>query len=763
MFAITGKGYAYVFSAVAPSGQTLYYNYAFNEEQAVCVTAPSWNDWDGYTAPQGLLVIPPTVEYNGVVYTVVEIDRWAFHLCTGLTSVVIPNTVKYLYSQCFHNCTNLSSVSIGSSVELIDMGCFGNTAWYNYQPDGVVYLDGWCMGIKGDYTFEDGILEIQEGTRGIACYSFPDRDDLYTVIIPNSVEVICSQAFYQNESLSSVIMGDSVKKIQNYAFYLCSGLSSITLPGTLEYIGDMAFADCEALNAVYFTGDIAQWCNITFDDNPLINAHNLYINGELLENLVIPETVTEIKGNVFAEASCLTSLTIPNSVTSIEPMAFSGCSGLETIVVESGNPTYDSRNNSNAIIETATNTLHTGCKNTVIPNSVTTIGFGSFMGQTGLTFLKIPTSVTNIESEAFWACDHLNTITVLSINPPTLYSSLPSENPGFTIYVPNGSLEAYKQANVWRDYKDYMQPISTVNLYGYGQSYGNWCFISSPLVGNTSPLVVEELLDLENAYHDLYRFDQSFAGQEWQNYKASAFPLVNGQGYLYANKKDVDLIFKGTFNEDEAKTVSLTYVTGKPFAGWNLVGNPFPVNAYANRSYYVMNAAGTGLDPVPVSSSIAIPPCTGLMVKANAAGETVTFTKSSSKNQDSDQGMLTITVSQDRDNTVTHLDKAIVSFNEGDKLEKTNLRSGQTSLSIASGTEEYAIYTMRQKGEIQLHFTVENDGSYTLHFDVNTLALDDLHLIDTVTGEDIDLLQQPNYRFFAKTTDDKERFRLTCK
>ena len=165
--------------------------------------------------------------------------------------------------------------------------------------------------------------------------------------------------------------------------------------------------------------------------------------------------------------------------------------------------------------------------------------------------------------------------------------------------------------------------------------------------------------------YDLYRFDQS-ENAEWQNYKANSFNLVNGQGYLYANAEEVNLIFKGEFNEEETKEVGLAYDANAALPGWNLVGNPFPVSAYANRSYYVMNEDGTAIEPVAVSMETVIPVCTGVMVKADNTGETVTFSKTAPSGQNN-QGVLHIAVAQTNTRGNVVEDKAIVSFNAGDR------------------------------------------------------------------------------------------------
>ena len=130
-----------------------------------------------------------------------------------------------------------------------------------------------------------------------------------------------------------------------------------------------------------------------------------------LTSVIIPTSVTTIENFAFSGCTGLTSMTIPNSVTSIGTDVFNGCVGLASIMVDSGNLKYDSRENCNAIIETATNTLKFGCKATTIPNSVTSIGDNAFSGCTGLTSIDIPNSVTSIGG-AFYGCTGLTSVTI---------------------------------------------------------------------------------------------------------------------------------------------------------------------------------------------------------------------------------------------------------------------------------------------------------------------------------------------------------------
>ena len=155
-----------------------------------------------------------------------------------------------------------------------------------------------------------------------------------------------------------------MKSIANQAVYQNATITSVTIPDSVTSIGESAFEDCW-LTSVYIT-DIGAWCNILFNGdfaNPLYYAHNLYLNNELVTELVIPSTVTKIKDYAFYGCSSLTSGVIPNSVTSIGQKAFDGCSSLTSVV---------------------------------IPDSVTSIGKWAFSGCSSLTSIVIPDSVTRI-------------------------------------------------------------------------------------------------------------------------------------------------------------------------------------------------------------------------------------------------------------------------------------------------------------------------------------------------------------------------------
>ena len=220
-------------------------------------------------------------------------------------------------------------------------------------------------------------------------YNYYDPWGNYTkpteyIILPNQIEY---------ESLIY-----SVKSIGERTFYECSGLTgNLNIPNSVTSIGNSAFLNCYLLSTITIPNSVTSIGSFAFS-----NCHGL-------TSIAIPNSVTMIDSYAFDNCDGLSSITIPNSVTSIGEGAFSFCSGLEQIIVELGNMVYDSRENCNAVIETNTNTLVTGCKNTVIPNSVTTIGRRAFSGS-GLASITIPNSVTLIGESAFEGCMDLASV-----------------------------------------------------------------------------------------------------------------------------------------------------------------------------------------------------------------------------------------------------------------------------------------------------------------------------------------------------------------
>ena len=263
-------------------------------------------------------------------------------------------------------------------------------------------------------------------------FAFSGCSGLTSITIPNSVTGIWDGAFSDCTGLTSITIPNSVTDIGMDAFYGCKGLTSVTIPNSVTYIGNSVFRNCTGLTSITVSEgntfyDSRDNCNaiIETETNTLVaGCKNTEIPNSVtgigdgafsdctgLTSISIPNSVTTIRISAF-RCSGLTSITIPNSITRIDRGAFYGCSELANITVSEGNAVYDSRDNCNAIIETETNTLVAGCKNTIIPNSVTTIGNSAFSDCTGLTSISIPNSVTNIGMDAFYGCKGLTSIEI---------------------------------------------------------------------------------------------------------------------------------------------------------------------------------------------------------------------------------------------------------------------------------------------------------------------------------------------------------------
>lgn len=301
----------------------------------------------------------------------------------------------------------------------------------------------------------------------------------------------------------------------------------------------------------------------------------------------------------------------------------------------------------------------------------------------------------------------------------------------------------------------YKKNVSTqtynLTINGYGQSEGGYRLIASPVYVNpeNTGMITDDGTDPENYTYDFYFFDQA-QEDEWRNYRQEAFNLIPGKGYLYASQESTTLTFTGTPYSGDG-SVSLVKDNNAVWSGWNLVGNPFGETAYIDRDFYVMNEAGTEI--LTDACTGAVEAMQGVFVIAEEDGEPLTFTTEAPEAA----ANVTLNLSQNRGAVI---DRAIVRFNEGRQLPKFQLNAESTKLYIPQGSNDYAVVSSAAYGEMPVNFKAQNNGTYTISVNTENAETNYLHLIDNMTGADIDLLQTPSYTFEAKTTDYASRFRL---
>ena len=418
----------------------------------------------------GDIIIPESVTYEEVTYSVTSIGEFAFDGCIGLTSVTIPNSVTSIKFSAFYKVPNLTSVNIPNSVTSIGSsafeGCISLTSIS--IPNSVTSIGDYAFWFCGltSVTIPNNVTSIGKGVFGKCRLTsinveadntvYDSRDDC-NAIVETASNILIS-------GCKTTIIPNSVTSIGQYAFSECNSLTSLTIPNSVISLGQYAFWGCSSLTS-----------------------------------MTIPNSVTSIETGAFLDCSSLASITIPPSVTSIGDKIFRGCSRLASIVVEAGNTVYDSRNDCNAIVETASNTLIAGCKTTVIPNSVTSIATGAFQDCSGLTFVTIPNSVTSIGAlafqncsgltsvtipnsvisigdDAFSSCDGLTSVTSLATTPPQADENSFS-NYDIPLNVPKGTRDGYLAASPWNKFKEIIEidntDVDEITIKDIGKT--TWC------------------------------------------------------------------------------------------------------------------------------------------------------------------------------------------------------------------------------------------------------------------------------------------------
>ena len=260
------------------------------------------------------LKIPSGVKSIGVM---------AFAGCCKFIDLEIPNTLESIGELAFYGCSDMETIKFGSAIESIGTKAFQK-----------------CIGLT--------TVSLPNTITSIGSEAFRGCTNITTFKLPNQITEISPGLFYDCTKLASVIIPETVTRIGSSSFRNCSGLTRIDIPTSVQYIGTEAFYGCNGLTGVYIK-DMEAWCGIQYGNNqdspnyepedkrsnPLIWAHNLYLNNELVTNLVVPEGVKAIGRFAFWGAECLESVQLPNGLEKIGRKAFCRCYNLSSINIPS--------------------------------------------------------------------------------------------------------------------------------------------------------------------------------------------------------------------------------------------------------------------------------------------------------------------------------------------------------------------------------------------------------------------------------------------
>lgn len=555
-----GRGY-YDFSVVCETGQTLYYKIIYGTDHEVRLTYPGdLNDpYQGFEEPQGEIILPETVVYEGQTYAVTEIDRNTFRGCANLTgTLIIPNTVKTIGSLAFWYCTGFTQLVLPDAMESIGHDAFSD-----------------CSGLT-------------------------------EVTFPSALQVIESHAFSDCSGLVSLTLPSSLQTIENRAFWCCTGLTgTLYIPASVDSIGSCVFSYCNDLDAIIVDPDNPKYYSennalITKNDKTLLAAcKNTVIPDDIrgigsyafasMSNLIevpeLPLTLRIIDDHAFYACPFIGNLVLPDSLGFIGESAFSFCHGLNgslsipDAVTQIGDYAFlecegfDGTLTLGQSLTSIGNMAFTWCTgftgSLIIPNSVRTMGYSAFSHCSGFNgSLTIPEQLTVLREGSFYDCSgfsdtltigsflqsiealalynvsNLSAIIAKPFSAPQasadgIFAFIPTDVP---IWVSCGSVESYQNAAGWNAFTNYNEDfIYAFRATSTDESLGTVVILQEPSCDNGSVAIVQAV-PKENA--------------EFYIWKNNDFFVSSNPTYTLEVKKDCDLkaYFRLYDNLDEATT-----------------------------------------------------------------------------------------------------------------------------------------------------------------------------------------------------------------
>ena len=541
----------------------IYYNFSGDEAEVTCKRYQSSSPF--YISDySGDIVIPESVTYSGKSYSVKSVGDGAFYKCSGLTSIIIPNSVTSIGEWAFAYCSALSSITIPDGVTSI-----GGAAFYDCFnlssiniPNSVTSIGGNAFG----HCSALNSITIPDGVTSIESEAFQDCG-LTSITIPNSVTSIGSYAFYNCTSLTSITIPNSVINIGDWTFSSCTGLTSVTIGNSVTSIGDWAFAACSSLTSITIGNGVTSIGGEAF-------------NGcTSLTSITIPNSVTDIYAGAFWDCSSLTSITIGNGVTYIGEWAFRNCNSLKDFYCYS-----------KEIPQTGTGIFtgspYTTAKLYVPRSSLSSYEARSPWGSFG-EILPITNTITYIvDGEVYKSYEVEYSATIIPEPEPTKegctfsgWSEIPETMPTHDVtvtgsFIPNNySLtyivdgEVYKTYTVTYGTSIAPEPVPTKE----GYTFSGWSYI--PATMPATDVVVMGTFTI-SSYTLTYKVD----GQVYKTYTVeygaaiTPEPEPTKEGYTFsgwstipATMPDHDVTVTGTFTKIIIKcaTPTISYANGK--------------------------------------------------------------------------------------------------------------------------------------------------------------------------------------------------------
>ncbi len=323
--------------------------------------------------------------------SVTSIQGNAFYDCSSLSSVKLPSALKTIEDSTFTGCVSLNEIDIPDSVTFVFNNAFNNTGIFNKESNwenGVLYIDDFLYAVKNTVSEK---YTVKAGTRHITDRAFLNHNELTEIILPESLEIIGTYAFYDCKNLKKVTLPSSLEKINSYAFYGCSSLEAITFPSSLKEIGNSAFHGTK-INRIVIP-----------NSNTRLNG-SVFGDCKELTEVTLPEGITEIPDNLFDSCVKLENISIPSSVNSVGKNAFDNTAYLTAEAKAHGGALYI-----NNILCYADKNLQGTFK---VKQGTTKIAVNAFGNCEKLSEVIIPDTVTEIEKLAFYNCTNLSNITL---------------------------------------------------------------------------------------------------------------------------------------------------------------------------------------------------------------------------------------------------------------------------------------------------------------------------------------------------------------